>query len=272
MRHSSLQAFREFSLEQGRELLMRVMNYANKFKALQWKQLAYSSFFEQATVFSLLITVCFLFVLKVQDKYGNFAEFELFEFWHTKGHFTAWFASIWFIFIWAVVGTTAGCLRCTYDEDYNPEEAYIENLLSSLRSGIFEEALFRWSGFLLAITVANLANKASMDLYNHPLIEKIQLTVLGPATNFMSFDTMQDYLVNPENWTIGAGIVLSNAVFFFLHRQNGILNMINSWFMGLIFFFLLLTYGLIAAMAVHVVFNAVCSTVEYVVALARLKS
>lgn len=76
-----------------------------------------------------------------------------------------------------------------------------------------------------------------------------------PLADFTSFGKMHAILYQPYSWTLGAAVVSVNCLFRDGHKYQGWLGYINSWFLGLVFFWMMFTYGLVAAMAAHFLYN-----------------
>ncbi len=76
--------------------------------------------------------------------------------------------------------------------------------------------------------------------------------------NWASLHYLQEYFSHATGWAIGAAMLAANAKFRDGHKYQGMLGWINSWFMGLYFFWLMFNYGLPAAIVVHIVYDIVC--------------
>jgi hypothetical protein len=78
-----------------------------------------------------------------------------------------------------------------------------------------------------------------------------------PLADFVTFGALHDMLFHPVSWTIGAAIITANGSFMDAHEQNGIFNQINSWFIGMVMFYLMFHYGLLTAIVAHVLYDVV---------------
>lgn len=159
--------------------------------------------------------------------------------------------------------------------------------MSSIVMAIVSNALFPWvAGFLIFILVAYICAKATRSLtlihlgislflawlVPHLLTvwlganvpEYLQVHLFGPVANFFTLGLLSDQLTNPANWAIGAAIIASNGFFRDGHKYLGWFGFLNSWFIGMFFFYLMFTYGLPAAILVHFIYDFLIFTVRYV--------
>ena len=68
-------------------------------------------------------------------------------------------------------------------------------------------------------------------------------------------------LFHPSSWAVGAAVISANAFFRDGHKYQGILGVLNSWFAGMFFFWMMFAHGLWAAMVVHFTYDVVVFTV-----------
>jgi Type II CAAX prenyl endopeptidase Rce1-like len=67
---------------------------------------------------------------------------------------------------------------------------------------------------------------------------------------------------------LGAAVISSNATFRRAHQQLGYLVVLNSWIIGIVLFWLMFNYGLVASIIAHIAYDLVVFAT--VVALRRL--
>lgn len=58
-----------------------------------------------------------------------------------------------------------------------------------------------------------------------------------------------------DTWALGAGILAANGAFRDGHKYQGFFGYLNSWFVGMVLFWVLFTFGLVPAMVVHFVYD-----------------
>ena len=100
-------------------------------------------------------------------------------------------------------------------------------------------------------------------IYHGPYIHPIRWfnnEILVPFADWASFGKMHALLVtenatNPDAWAIGAGLITANVKFRDGHKYQGPLGIVNSWYIGLVMFWLLFTYGLLAAIFCHFLYD-----------------
>ncbi|HMO22056.1 MAG TPA: hypothetical protein PKC98_13950, partial [Candidatus Melainabacteria bacterium] len=59
-------------------------------------------------------------------------------------------------------------------------------------------------------------------------------------------------------------LISANSRFRDGHKYQGFLGWVNSWFLGMVFFYMTLTYGLVAAIAVHFLYDMIIFLVIYI--------
>lgn len=85
--------------------------------------------------------------------------------------------------------------------------------------------------------------------------EWFHVHVWGPLANITTGGHLQEYLFHPSGFAVGAALLYSNAFFRDGHKHIGLFGYVNSWFLGMFFFYLMLNYGLPAAILVHFVYD-----------------
>lgn len=117
--------------------------------------------------------------------------------------------------------------------------------------------------FLGFLTAGVLAVVLIFLIYHGPYIDPVKwfsTTVVVPIADFMSFGKMHNLLTtntvtNPDAWAIGAAIIVANAKFRDGHKYLGLLGFVNSWYIGLVMFWLMFTFGLVAAIFCHFLYD-----------------
>jgi hypothetical protein len=193
--------------------------------------------------------------------------FSMFEFWHVRaGSLSDWLWTAWPIFAW---GAGVNIIYAIFFRErdrwkaYDAEKLFGIGMLVSLWAGVMEEICFRWLIFLSGIVGIKVINFFFFGFLGFGLPHWFQLNVTGPVANFMTFGYLKDVLVNPNMWAVGASLLATNAFFRDGHKYQGWFGVVNSWFAGMFFFWLLFTYGLLAAIVVHFAYDALIDIVAY---------
>ena len=174
-----------------------------------------------------------------------------------KGFVPAGLGKVWFIFVWALAVPLVVVLvfrrRSVSD---HPREAQVgRGLWLSLNAGVFEELIYRWLIFVNAMVLLRFFNFITFGFvkffYTHALI---------PLADFTTFHALHPYLLHDGSWVFGAAIVSAAARFRSEHAYLGFLGWVNSWFMGMLLFYLMFNYGLATAIVAHFLYDAIIFT------------
>lgn len=193
--------------------------------------------------------------------------FAVFSFWQTRGGVTDWVSDVWFIFAWGVGVTAlvAFLTRNPWTKNRNAEQIIVGGLVISVIAGVAEEIIYRWLAFLAAIPMLLLSNWIFGGfLFGTGLPEWLFTHAFGPLADFVTFGALHEQLSHPYGWQVGAALLAANAAFRNGHKYQGPVGVVNSWFLGMVFFWLLFQYGLLAAIAVHFLYDLFLFVVEYV--------
>lgn len=175
-----------------------------------------------------------------------------FSLWHI-GDIGQAFGQVWFVFAWAVgvnllFGLAAILVRVPRTESTGTvlwKGAWI-----SLNAGVFEEIIWRGLVFCVAtsffklLSVIPIVNWLVHAFYGYLLIPLADLTTL--------------HALHPQlsgSWLVAAAMISSNASFRNEHVWLGWFGYVNSWFIGMVMFWLVFHHGLVVAMLVHVLYD-----------------
>ena len=125
----------------------------------------------------------------------------------------------------------------------------------SLFAGVVEEISFRWILFFSSIASVTFINFLFFGFLGFGVPEWVFTNILNPVVNWVSFGALEPWLLHPAGWQIGAGLLSANAFFRDSHKYQGFLGWLNSWFLGLFFFWLTMKFGLLAAITAHFTYN-----------------
>ncbi|MFB6306464.1 MAG: hypothetical protein ABEH43_05665 [Flavobacteriales bacterium] len=87
------------------------------------------------------------------------------------------------------------------------------------------------------------------------LAKLIHIYIAGPIANFTTAGYLEAQIFSQSGWYVGAGLLSANSFFRDGHKYQGFLGWINSWFLGMFFFWTMFHYGLIAAIFLHTMYN-----------------
>ena len=178
--------------------------------------------------------------------------FPFFHFWKMDG---LWSEALWYawpIFLW---GGGVMAISCFVTPDYkkedcDPSDIFFVGTLGSIFAGVSEEVIFRWFLFYAGIALYTLLNWLTWGLFAW-----IFMHILGPIADFFTLGYFHNLLFHEYGWTIGAAILSSTSQFRDGHKYLGTFGWINSWFLGLYFFHIVFTFGLPAAIMLHILYD-----------------
>lgn len=213
-----------------------------------------------------LAAIGFIFILATKVFIPGAIPFDTFQVWEAKGTFWEVFQTSWFAFAWAGAVTTFVCAVTRNDWFKNLNaEAYLERgLLISIIAGVTEEISFRWIFFYSSIALVQGLNWILFGWTGHGLLEWLFVNVLGRGANVLTFHGLSFYLVGGAAWSVGAGILAANGFFQNGHRYLGTFGYVNSWFVGMLFFRIMLLHGIVAAIAVHFLYDMLIFVIQYI--------
>lgn len=189
-----------------------------------------------------------------------------FELWTSKGEVIDWLKTALPVFGWGA-GFTAFVSIITRnkpEENRYAEEYLQRGFFVSIRAGLMEEVLFRWLLFLFMIPFVKVMNFILLGFAGFGLVELLHVHIMGPIANFFTLHLLAEQLVNPAIWFIGAGLLAANSRFRDGHKYLGFIGFVNSWFIGMFFFYLMFKYGLLAAILVHFLYDLFIFVVRYI--------
>lgn len=166
--------------------------------------------------------------------------------------------TVWFIFVWAIVATVAITAYNGRPRSFDSKARIIgKGIWLSANAGFFEELIYRWLVFFSAMIVLPFFN-----LITFGLVKWLYTVVLVPLANWATFHALAPWLLHPGSWVLGAAIVSAAAQFRDEHKYLGLLGWVNSWFLGMVMFYLALNYGLLVAIVAHILYDAIIFTIR----------
>lgn len=191
--------------------------------------------------------------------------FAFLQFWRVDDNFWNVFREYWGIFLWGGGVTAIASLATRHRQEDNrrAEEHLVAGVLVSLRAGLLEEICFRWLIFFGAIVSLKILNWLFFGWAGFGIAEWVYTGFLIPVADFCTLRILHDVLYSSAGWAVGAALISSNAKFRNGHEYLGWLGWVNSWFLGMIFFKIVFTYGLPAAILLHFLYDLLIFFVRY---------
>lgn len=165
---------------------------------------------------------------------------------------------VWFIFAWAAIATIAiYALAGRPDSFQSKGVQLVKGWWLSANAGIFEELIYRWMVFFAAMITLPFLNVITFGF-----TKWIYVKGLVPLANWSTFHALEPYLLQPGSWVIGAALVSASIEFRNLHEHLGLIGWVNSWFGGMVMFYLVLNYGLMTAIVAHAIYDAIVFSIR----------
>ncbi len=207
-----------------------------------------------------ILLVGFWILQWVSQLWGGVVFFSLDQLWNSEGTVSQGVNAVWFIFLWAFAINLYYGVRAS-DELTEFSSAHIlgAGAWISLNAGVFEEIAYRWLRFSIAMLTLPIVNFILFGFIpgQMGLLHWLYQYILLPIANFTTFGALDDYLFHPASWVIGAAIISANGKFREAHGYAGFLSWVNSWFIGMIMFYLMFNFGLLTAIIAHVLYDLV---------------
>lgn len=202
-------------------------------------------------------------ILVVRNVWPELIPYGAFEFWRIKTGPLAWFADGWPILAWGLgINIFLGLLRDNRQalntlrgNGHNGCSMLIFGAINSLRAGVLEEIAFRWLIFLAAMATIRIPNFIFFGFLGFGIPEWFHLNIWGPLANWTTFGLLKEHIFPPQGWAIGAALLGTNAFFRDGHRYQGLLGVVNSWFIGMFMFWIMFHHGLLAAITLHFTYD-----------------
>jgi len=212
-------------------------------------------------IYVKLLAVAALVYFVLQLFWG---EYVLLSFNQLQGHgqsMLTGLADVWFIFVWAFLVTLIVTLIVGSRRrgPLEPGERFIVEAWASVHAGLFEEIIYRWLSFFSAMIVLPFLN-----LITFGFVKWLYVTILIPVTDFMTLHALSPELHSPLGWTVGAAIVSASWSFSREHKTRGIVGVVNSWFIGLVLFYVVFHYGIGTAIVAHILYDLVIDLTIFV--------
>lgn len=208
-------------------------------------------------IFAGLWALTATFVALIMHFYPDVIPFQFFEFWNKKDILGGIYAS-WPIFVWGAGATFV--LRLFFPSDSSDKNrSYPWNILRSFFAGLLEETTYRWVFFFSFIVVV-----AVFDPITFGFLHWLYIHIEIPVINFVTLGKVEWVFQWKDSWIVGSAAIWTTASFRNAHKHLGLVSWINAWFLGWFFLYILVNYGIIAAIASHIVYDIIIFTVAYI--------
>lgn len=231
-----------------------------------------------AILFEVTVRMVFvvLIFLPLQSLLPGLVPFGADQYWYIHGSFLDILATAWPIFAWGglmllpfvwlmswFITHPSVISRATFGANINGPIQIQINLPSpavgmwqSIWIGIGEELGLRWLAFYSLIALLNMLG--SLSLLDNAL-PRLYTFLVGPVVNFVTFGQFSSILFHPHwTWAVGGAIVILS--FYHSERRflpiKGNMSWLLYWLPNLFLYLVMFRYGLIAAMLVHLIYEA----------------
>lgn len=181
------------------------------------------------------------------------APLSFFRVWTVQGTLADVIKSSWVIFAWGVGLTLLSGIKLAIQREpraYEPGLVFMKGTWFSILAGVGEEIVYRWLMLFGAMMSLKFLNVITLGL-----VKWFYVSVWIPLADWASFGLLHSELGGQYGWLFAAAIVSANIRFRKGHEYQGLFGMINSWYIGLILFYLTFTFGLWAAIVVHILYD-----------------
>lgn len=148
-------------------------------------------------------------------------------------------------------------------------EVFALGTIISIFAGVTEEIAFRWLLFFGGFLTLGATNWLFFGAMGFGIPEWFFTHLWGPLANWTTLGYMEPYINHPSGWLFGGTMLSVNAFFRDGHKYQGVFGWVNSWFLGMFFFYVMFNYGLLAAIVIHFLYDfLIFSTVALITRIA----
>lgn len=203
------------------------------------------------TIFYLLLTAAavgaYYFLSKLPEAAGVMTPQELAA---PHGNLLAGLTAVWWIFAWGFGIQLLVQIYRVFTR--HPRDANLPQLLRhgaymSAHAGFFEEIIFRIFAFLSFIIGITWLNSRTGDW-----LEGLATQYILPFANLITLGVFSQQM---GEWAIGLALIAGSWFFRSAHLHYGKFSKLNVLVVGLVMFWLLFNYGLLAAIAAHFLYD-----------------
>jgi hypothetical protein len=208
----------------------------------------------------------FIFFI-IQLIFPTAIELPLLYYWHYEEILIGILKS-WPIFLWAFIVTLLALILISedtlktknifYAHFASDESSLFQCFMISLLIGISEEITYRWLVFYSHIILNKIIN---FCLFGWPKF--FYLNIEAPIINTIFLNRLRWLLYDQVHWSIGSAAIISNAKFRNEHWYLGLFGYFNSWCFGFFEFWIMINYGLPAAICSHAFYDFIIFSMCY---------
>lgn len=179
--------------------------------------------------------------------------FGFWDLWTQQGSILNGLQSVWWIFAWGFGATLLVNIIAAVNKtprEQTPGKAFVYGVAVSFLAGFTEEIVFRWLRFILSMFVM-----MALNFITFGLVKWFYVTLMIPFVNWLTFGFLAPQLTDASSWIFAAAIIAANSAFQQGHEYLGLLGYVNSWFLGMVMFWLMFNYGLWTAIVAHVAYD-----------------
>lgn len=196
---------------------------------------------------------CLAIIGPVVWMWPHLSPFGFFEFWSLKVPLWDAVLGAWPAYLFGIALNLRHLLPTNGYKD-SPGEILAVGFGISLWAGVMEEVCFRWLIFLGLIVLMPVADWILGGFVGLHLVQWIY-EILSKIANYFTLGYLHQYLLNGYGWAVAAALMSANGRFRNGHGYQGIVGFTVSWFMGMYFFHVMFTYGLIAGIVIHFLYD-----------------
>lgn len=209
--------------------------------------------------------------------------YEFMQFWDTSGSGFDWLhAARWWFAAGAAGAVLFGYQRMRALErlERNPLGALLGGLTGALDrkavtilklrlgfgvvGGALGEVFVRWIALFVVLILVQFFNALFFEAWlGFGLFHLMQTYILGPVANFVTLGYLHDQLTNPALWPVGFAMFAVCVNTAEKHEYQGFIGQAFAWAFGMFMFYMLFTFGLLACITVHVLWNVMHAFIAF---------
>lgn len=195
----------------------------------------------------------------------------LFQLWDSTGSILSWLIAGSGIILWGFLIAARTVALGDVDNNENAAKTFRSGVLLSISDAIGSELQYRWTYFFLFAMVLPIADWClggfmftfGYTTFNGGVLHAFVTFIGAPVVNFLTYGLLEPQLMDSNKWFVAGAILWSTRLYRDMHQNPGVFGVLNSWFLGLMFFFIMFTYGLLATIVVHALYHLVIFSTLY---------
>lgn len=178
--------------------------------------------------------------------------------WGEGTSLTDGLTAVWPLYVWGIaVSVIAGIVAIATGEKRTKSvgKMFAVGFVVSIVAGVTEEIAYRWLRFMGAIFGIFVLNWLVLGFAGVDIVKWLFVESFTPVSNWLTLGHLEPQLLHMAPWLIGAAIVSANGDFRDQHKYLGFFGYVNSWFGGMVLFWVMFNYGLVAAILAHIIYD-----------------